>query len=353
MCSSDLSDPVVGLMSDGDDGETKPIVIFGGGYDENKDLRVGGGSDDSEGNAIFIVDGESGELIWKAVGSGASGAKKFVHTGLVNSVPSDVTAFDSDGDQVTDRVYVGDTGGRIWRADIGDESVSNWKLTLLADVGRHDSPGSKPDDRRFFHAPDVIQHFDENGPYDAVVIGSGDRPDPLAIDGVVDNFVYMIKDTYIASGAGTAIGMDHASFGDVTNTCLQSGGPCTADLTYGWKLGLSGSGEMSLATPLTIGGTSYFSTYLPPGSSTEATCGPDEGSGRLYAVSLENAEAVRDYDSTTEELERFDDLESKGIPSEAVSLPPDGILKPDLSIEKTETTTRLRTYWYEAEDGSL
>jgi type IV pilus assembly protein PilY1 len=347
-----FSDPVVGLISDDDD-DTKPIVIFGGGYDVNKDDRSGVGTADTEGAALFVLDGETGELIWKAVGSGPSSNSVFVHADLVDSVPSDVTAFDSDGNQITDRVYFGDTGGRVWRADIGAESTGDWTLTLLADVGRHDTPGSKSNDRRFFHAPDVVQHFDENGPYDAVLIGSGDRPDPLAAGGTVDNFMYMIKDRNIASGAGSDSGRDHADFGDVSNTCLVAGGPCTADLTYGWRLGFSADGEMSLATPLTIGGTSYFSTYVPPGASTEESCGPDEGSGRLYAVSMVNAEAVRNYDTTTEDFERFDDLESKGIPSEAVSLPPDGILKPDLSIEKTETTTRLRTYWYEAEDGTL
>ena len=62
---------------------------------------------------------------------------------------------------------------------------------------------------------------------------------------------------------------------------------------------------------------------------------------------------MRNYDTTTEALERFDELKSDGIPSEAISLPPDGILKPDLSIEKTDVTTRLRTFWLEAEDGSL
>jgi hypothetical protein len=70
-------------------------------------------------------------------------------------------------------------------------------------------------------------------------------------------------------------------------------------------------------------------------------------------VKLSNASAVRNYDTTTETLERYDELDSKGIPAEAISLPPDGILKPDLSIEKTDVPTRLRTYWLESEDGAL
>ena len=50
----------------------KPVVMFAGGYDMNKDLRTGVGTDDTEGNAVYVVDAETGELIWKAVGSGVA-----------------------------------------------------------------------------------------------------------------------------------------------------------------------------------------------------------------------------------------------------------------------------------------
>ncbi len=346
-----FSDPVVGMMRDGD--SAKPILIFGGGYDLNKDDRSGDGigSDDSEGNALYVVDGETGELIWKAVGSGASSSTVFVHPDMVDSIASKVAVLDSDGDQIIDRIYVGDTGGRVWRADINGEDTNGWTMTLLADVGRH-YDNSKAGDRRFFHAPDIVQHQDTSA-YDAIIIGSGDRADPLAVGGAVNNYVYMIKDRAVAVSAGTNTGVEHDDFGDVTNTCLEVGAECTATLAYGWKLGLAQGTEMSMASPLTIGGVSYFTTYLSPGSSLEESCGPDEGSGRLYAVRLENASAVRNYDTTTDALERFDELKSQGIPAEAISLPPDGILKPDLSIEKTDVTTRLRTFWLEVEDGTL
>jgi len=345
------SNPVVGLRRDGAD--TKPIVIFGGGYDLNKDARLGTpGTNDSEGAALYVADGKTGQLLWKAVGSGSSSSKVFVQSGLTDSIASAVAALDSDGDGMTDRVYVGDTGGRVWRADIGSANTADWKLTLLADIGRHYS-STKANDRRFFHAPDVVLHKDAIGPFDGVVIGSGDRSDPLDKGGVVSNFVYLIKDRNVAAGGGTNTGLTHASFGDVTNTCLEVGGECTATLTYGWRMGLTATGEKSLATPLSVGGTTYFTSYLPPGTSSSGSCGPDEGSGRAYAVKLDNAAAVRNYDSTTESLERYDELESKGIPAEAISLPPDGILKPDLSIEKTDVPTRLRTYWLESEDGAL
>lgn len=363
-----FSDPVVGRISDGSGG-LKPVVIFGGGYDLNKDTRGTVGTDDSEGAAIYVVDGETGELIWKTVGTGSSSSSVFVHSDMVNSIPSKVSAVDTNGDQITDRIYVGDTGGRVWRADIGNDDTSTWKTTKLAELGRHWN-NTKLADRRFFHAPSVVQAKDGSGPFDAVVIGSGDRADPLQAGGAVRNFVYMIKDRNIAVGGGQNTSLTQTSFGDVSNTCLTVGGECTANLANGWRMSLTERGEASLATPLTFNGTVYFTTYLRPGTSDEERCGPDEGSGRLYAVSLQSASAVRDYDSTTEELERFDDLDSKGIPSEVVYIPPvkdtcqgEGcpvvekteacIMNPGLECDTAGGGNRLATYWLELEDESL
>jgi len=204
-----------------------------------------------------------------------------------------------------------------------------------------------------------------------VVIGTGDRADPLGLGGSVDNFVYMIKDRNIAIGGGVNTGLDHADFGDVTYTCVAPGAACTASLNNGWRLGLTGSGESSLATPLTIGGTIYFTSYLRPGTSEQESCGPDEGSGRLYAVLLDNASAVQNFDTTTEIFERFDDLDSKGIPSEVIyippvqdtctgdacvdepDVPPCGILDTSLGCRETGESNKLITYWQELENNTL
>ena len=61
----------------------------------------------------------------------------FEHSQLVDSIPSTLTIADTDGDALTDRILVGDTGGNVWRADLKGDSTIDWKLTLLASVGRH------------------------------------------------------------------------------------------------------------------------------------------------------------------------------------------------------------------------
>ena len=354
-----FSTPRVGLVDVGSG--PQPVLVFGGGYDTNKDLRTGVGTNDTEGQAIYVVDAETGQLIWKAVGQGTSSSTTFLHPDLVDSIPSTVSAVDMNGDSLLDRILVGDTGGNIWRADLTGTSTSNWKLTRVAQLGRHATGASGvPDDRRFFHRPDVIQSKDNDGPFDAIVIGSGDRADPKDKGGTVENFVYMIKDRNIGVGSGADSPLVDSELDDVTDNCLQSG-TCSLDLLKGWRLELEDSGEKNLATPLTIGGTVYFTTYLPFGSAaTSGQCAPAEGNGRLYAVKLQNAFASRNYNTadddplnpgepTTQE-DRSTDLNSQGIPAEVVSIPPNRILRPDLTIEETEFSTRWRTFWYEASD---
>ncbi len=334
---------------------SKPALIFGGGYDTNKDLRSGVGSDDTEGQAVYVVDAETGDLIWKAVGgSGTASDTVFYHAEFRDSVPSAVAVLDSDGNGEHDRAYFGDMGGNVWRVDMSGGDTSDWKLTRLARLGRHATGASgKASDRRFFHRPDIVQSFDEDGAYDAVVIGSGDREDPKDYGGTTENYMFMLKDRSVAAGAGVDVNLEKSALADVTNTCLTSDGACAVDLDEGWALRLQESGEKSLATPVTISNTVYFTSYLPNGGVSAGSCGPSEGTGRLYAVSLKNAAARNNYDSTTDEDDRYTDLASPGIPSEIVSLPPSMILRPDLQIDDTGAPNRFRTYWFEEEDSAL
>jgi len=358
-----FSNPRVGLVP-GASGP-RPAVMFAGGYDVNKDKRGVLGSDDSEGNALYVVDAETGALIWKARGgSGGASATVYEHAQLVDSIPSTLSVADTSGDGYTDRMVVGDTGGNIWRADIHGDDTSKWKLSLLASVGRHGSgTPSIATDRRFFHRPDVVASKDGNGLFDGVVMGSGNRADPMDKGGTTNNFTYMIKDRHTSVSSGVDTGLQHVDFGDVTSNCLQSSGGCVVNLTHGWRLGLEEPGEKVLATALTLTGKTFFTTYLPHSGTGATACSPSEGAGRLYAVSLQDATAVINYDTTDDDPSRPDEpttkedrsveLTSLGIPAEVVSVPPNKILRPDLQIDNVDATTRWRTYWYLQEDADL
>jgi len=355
-----FSNPRIGVVDTGSG--ARPVLMFAGGYDLNKDSG-GVGTNDSEGNAIFIVDAKTGDLIWKARGgSGGSSGKVLEHSQLVDSIPATLTIADTDGDSITDRIVVGDTGGNVWRADLHGTDVGDWTLNLIASVGRHATGASgSTTDRRFFHRPDLVQSQDEDGIFDAVLLGSGNRADPLDGGGTAENYFYMIKDRNTVSGAGDATDYEHPDFGDITNTCIREGEDCDAILTAGWKMQMETTGEKILATALTINGKVFFTSYFPQGGGgSSSSCAPSEGSGRLYAVALQTGRSVINYDTTdddednpgypTTKSDRHTDLNSAGIPAEVVTVPPNKILRPDLQIDNIDVKTRWRTYWHLQED---
>lgn len=340
--------------TDEDEPDLAPVIVFGGGYDVDKDVRQLG-TDDDEGTAIYIVEAETGELI-----------KKLTHPDLVDSIASEVTPVDTDGDRQIDRIYVGDTGGNVWRADVGGGSRNSatWELTKLAELGRHYN-ASETHDRRFFHPPDFVQAQDSRGTaFDAVTIGSGDRSDPLG--NKTENWLYMIKDHATQPGTRPAGTVSHSDLADLTNNCYQEVGvACTesqtqANADYGWRVKLEDEGEKSLAVPLTIDGQVFYTSFVPPDASAEGTCGPAEGQGWVYHLDLHTAAAVMDYDTSNSvqvgdeiiDLQRSDRKKRAGygIPGEVISAGDDHVLDGSGDPTKVPVSSAWRTYWYQSED---
>lgn len=369
---------------------TDHIALFvGGGYSTNKDYYNHSSSwinsadtNSTTGNkgcgcGIFVFDATTGDLLWKAVNgtsTGNSSAKVFTHSALVDSIPADVTIADTDGDGYIDRIIAGDTGGNVWRADLGAfvtvsgvtnpviDDTTKWKLTKLATLGYHYSL-TKADDRRFFNQVDLVRSTDATGPFDAVLIGSGNREDPLDKYGAATNYFYLIKDRQIGVGAPSSDStLDPTGLGDVTSDCLQLNN-CSGsapNLANGWRLQLQQPGEKNLARSITIGGSVYFTTYIPPSSSdTTQACGPNEGSGRQYAVALQNAFSVVNYYTGDDQTgtsgvastarDRYDILASGGIPAQDVFIPGGMLLRPDLKTEKPKFSSRITTFWQRLE----
>lgn len=364
------------------DGVSTRALFFSGGYDENKDF-YGYGSSDGYGKAMFVVNADTGTLIWKAVGGatyGTSGdGRVFTHPALTDSIPSGLTVADTDGDGFIDRMLVGDSGGNVWRADLTTGARTQWKLTLMAKLGRHGAAGAT-NDRRFFHEPDLVQTKNESGPYDAILIGSGNRENPLdkpSANPVVENRFYMVRDTatgvgaaqdsYAAAAVTDLADPDSSSpFADVTQFNCDTTGAATqpaciaAQSGPGWKLRLaSGTGEKSLASPLTISGTVFFTSYIPtPTDST--SCAPSEGLGYLYSVSigtgstrLNNFDPDGDgvpNDPPANREEGGTELRSPGIPAEVVYVPGSGVLCPDLTFCSDSSLPRIRSHWLRRND---
>ena len=360
-----FSQPAVGKVDLGGALGVRLVLIVGGGYDRAYDAARNEVPSDVEGNAIYVIDALTGARLETLTRDGA----------MLDSIPSSVTAVDMDGDVrgLLDRLYVGDLGGNVWRVDIPvGQPASNWPLTRLAALGRRaPSPADPalygPDDRRFFHRPDVVKANAFYGPngevlsdgfFDAVIIGSGDRANPN--DPGVDNFMFMLRDYatgILPPAPAPAVDTDitYEKLFDVTGV---TGAAALVGLEgeLGWALQLEVAGEKSLASPLTISNTVFFTTFLPklPQDAPDpelAACQPDEGSGRFYAVSLQNANPFvardRPIDNWAEgePFQRYTLLNSGGIPAEVVAIPPNRILRPDLTVEPVPATSRWRTFW--------
>ncbi len=369
--TNDVSSYYVLLFAGGYNGDDAGDGLGDLGKDERDDDNPFVGSNDDEGNAIFIVNALTGELIWKAIktatgestGPVTSQPKLYKHSELHDSIAADLSIIDTSGNSHVDRMYVGDTGGVIWRGDFPGAVRSNWTLKPVLSVGRHFS-NTNANDRRFFHRVDFVQSRDESGDFDAIVVGSGDRPHPLGE--TVKNYLYMFKDRNTLSGNPPSTAKDHDDLADLTDNCLQDGDStdCTdanADtkIAVGWRIKLEncpdGStgdcGEKNLAQALTIKGKVFLTTYVPPESVDTESCAPAEGGGLFYGISLSDASAVFNFDVSndaggSETLERFESMKASGIPAQLVPMSDGKVIRSDLQIEDTTARTSANTYWY-------
>jgi len=342
-------------------GKLTPVLIFGagynGGWDEDYQSRLGKDQRgvrnvDTVGNDIYIVDAETGALIWSASAS----------ANLNHSIASQVTIADVDVNGIVDLAYVGDTGGNIWRLDLPEDDTA-WTASLLAEVG-----GSGSSDRRFFHAPDVVFAREtliatdaggvetrDGRDYIGVVITSGDRANPRGSSS--DDYAYMIKDELVESGLGStrSAPIQHGELLDITSICgnLEDADCQPADLPNGWRLSLGQLGEKGLATPLTAQGVTFFTTYLPQGEAVEGQCAPGVGSGRLYAVAFANGAPILNLQGDSETItlkDRSIALDSPGIPAGITPIAIEGrygVLVPGGDIRDLEGRFLWRAYFRE------
>ncbi|CAA0097250.1 Type IV pilus biogenesis factor PilY1 [Halioglobus japonicus] len=378
-----FSTPVVGKVNYA--GSPVDVLIFAGGYNggwtDDFSARRGkdhDATDDAVGNAIYIVNARTGESVWKAVrgDTGASTNTRYYHAGLVDSIPSSVSALVTP-EGIVHRLYVGDSGGAVWRVDLppnrnsrADHRRDRWFITKLADLGADaaETGGSERDDRRFFHAPDIVQSYDAVGNFDGLLIQSGNRADPN--ETVVENALFYIKDREIQTGSEVVRGENDVSnpagryqmsdMNDQTR-CIdgseevsEGGGTiaCADRRTEGgWYIRFEQPGEKGLSTPLTDGGRVFTSTFTPGDISA---CSPRSGRGNLYVLELRSGAAVENN------LRRYE--LGEGIPAEPVSvgevifLPGGGGDLYDLDRDGIRDTTQLlpsrasrlyRTYWRE------
>jgi type IV pilus assembly protein PilY1 len=295
--------PKMGLIKIGSGSKTA-VAIFGGGYDDTQDTDAY--STDTEGNAVYMVDLLTGEKVWSA---GNNSTEHDLVLDMQHSIPAPPLVIDTNRDGLLDRLYVGDTGGRLWRMDFFNGNALSTFASggILATLGGADL-GSTPaaaDLRRFYNQVDLVE--DELGEtrYFALNIGSGYRAHPL--DRVIDEEFYSIRDfkpyTPITSDDPTYDNpVVRSQLIDITSKPVT---PVSAN-SPGWRLSMNlVSGEKVLGKSLTINGVVYFSSFAPGGAADSCTAG--KGSNRLYAINLSWGRPVINGDVIAES-EDYDDF---------------------------------------------
>jgi type IV pilus assembly protein PilY1 len=293
---------------------SNPVLIFGGGYDpavEDQD-PVPAGTVDTMGRGIFVVDGITGNVLWQAgpvaPATLSSGETFRTVSGMTYAIPSDVAILDRNSDGYADRLYVGDTGGNVWRADINDSSPGNWTVNKLASLGFAANSATQGR-RKVLFPPDVVFSNDANGPYDSVLIGSGDREYPFngygdvahPLVNAVTNRFYMLKDRSVGLTYSGTTATESDLF-DTSDNAIQEGTAAqvtsaTTALTAakGWFITL-GSGEKVVSGVVTLGSATFFNTNQPS-PPAPGVCGGNLGLAREYTVNLETGGAVIPYNT--------------------------------------------------------
>jgi type IV pilus assembly protein PilY1 len=256
------------------------VAIFGGGYDPRQD--AGGAGPDTVGNGLYMVDLQSGSLLWRAGHPGAADAPTLALPAMEHSLVAAPRVVDLDGDGLANRLYVGDLGGRLWRFDIANGEVPAALVAggVLASLGAAGpGPASIPmDARRFSATPDVVPLVHVGTLSLAINLGSGHVGRPF--DTTTAEAFYSVRDpaTGFRPTSDYGVPLTVNDLVDVTTDLA----PRLPREVRGWRLRLTQApGEKVLGRSLTIRNELFFTSFTPaPGGDCLA------GSNRLYRVSV-------------------------------------------------------------------
>jgi len=260
------------------------VAFLGGGYDTNQDDDPVI-SADTMGRGIYVVDLFDGTLVWKYT------YDPVTNPAMTYCIPSDIAALDTSDDQegYIDRLYVGDTGGQMWRFDLVDQvanpdPATDWTAKLIFD----DSGNG----RKIFYAPDVV--FEQG--YEMLFWGTGDRANPK--NETIINRIYGLKDR---DPVAPLMDIDLV---DVTDNLVQDGTEEERNQALealnnqeGWYISLDeNTGEKVLAPGIVYFGVVYLTTFTPTPGSPIDPCYVGVGIARLYALDYQLGTSELDFD---------------------------------------------------------
>ncbi len=293
-------EPQIGNIQIGD--SIKTVMMLGGGYDKARDDAVnykkvvvngvtrevidGIAYNDkpanTQGNGLFIIDINSGAVIW-------STNKTSDGTAIKDSIAAEVTPFGFNQEGLIEHFYAADTGGNVYRVDIDNERSKESGGGVFAEakhIADLNVDTGKADNRRIYYSPTaaVIEGAGIT-PFVGIAIGTGYRAHPL--DETVSDYFYMIKDSSVLNNK-EVVKLTHSDLVDVTpyvNATDAENSGIDFDAIKGWKIQLKRTGEKVLAEARIINNKIAFTSYVPTAKRIN-TCSVVIGSGSLYGVNV-------------------------------------------------------------------
>jgi type IV pilus assembly protein PilY1 len=294
------STPVIAKIPYGSQTTNPPgykwVAIFGGGYDDEMDLANPDVNSIQEGRGMYIADVLTGAYVW---GRSRVGSEDPLEASMTYPIASDFAAIDVNGDGMVDRLYVGDTNGRVWRFDIGDVNksgsadTSEWTMKKIFNCNAGSS-----EKRKIFYPPDVTFEKDSSGEYEMLFFGTGDREDPKGTKDTDRLYAFKDRNALTTKGEPDLV--------DVTGFYSLSADQQTAKINeintkLGWYLILDKkAGEKCLATPVVYAKVAYFTSFSPSTEAISDPCYVGEGTASIYALNYGTGEAVFNLDLTND-----------------------------------------------------
>ena len=283
------------------------VLLFTGGYDStNQDLATPAASD-SVGRAVFAADASTGALVSNI---------NFNHSNYaeMNTSIVDMMAFDSNNDTLTDTIYAGSLGGKLFGFNDRDKN-GGWdgRLIFKARDGATASMQLK-----FQYEPDATMETPGGYKYDYVYIGTGDREHPNELNTV--NRFYAIKSTWATPWTP----LTEANLVDVTSYNYTTDVSNSLISGNGWFIKLNkNAGEKVVSSPLVFNKIVFFTTFVPddPSVTVIDECSPGLGGGRLYALDYMTGKAALNFNTSNDTTGKvLDDTDrsinlGEGIPS--------------------------------------
>jgi type IV pilus assembly protein PilY1 len=274
-----------------DDGEgdcrEQWVAVVGGGFRANADPNLAGyvpGSLDGDSRSVLVIALDSGSVVAQL----AYDASDPVLSKMNYAIPSTPAVLDLNSDGFADLIYIGDTGGQLWKWDISsvaedsnsDNLIDNWTAGIFFDAGSVSLPSGGRHHRGIFFQPVVARSKGRL----ILAFGTGERSDIKYAghaDGTVDdmNRFYVIRDPNPQGSGAIPI----APYSEANLTDVTALGYDTDPTDLGYYV-VAEKGEKFITNHVVFRGSVITASYIPDDGSG-GVCGTD-GSAYLYIFDL-------------------------------------------------------------------